>query len=180
MTGADVRISRIPGLRVLPYVAVAIATLAGLFAMHGLPMTMPTTTAMPSAVAVACNSAGASGMSGTSVGMATGDPVSAAHVRAVTAHDGHAGTASVASPMSVSPVCVSPMAGVHGGCDADHDGCLATLRGQPHSVAPSAITLALAGADPASSSGIPTRAGLLRRGAPVSRPCLTELCISRT
>lgn len=167
MTGVDVRIDRSSGLRWLAYAAVTLATLAGLFAMHGPPMTMPTAMPMPSSVAVESSPVHTSV---TAMEIAMGATSPAVRMGAVTGRDVRATTASIAA---------SPTAGVHGGCDAEHDGCLATLRGQLHSVTHAPITIASAVADPASLSTDLSRAGLLRR-APPPRPCLTALCISRT
>lgn len=172
MKGANLRIKRSPGLPWLSYAAAAVVTLAGLFAMHGLPMTVPTTMPMPTSVAVAAdNPAGTAGTWGTTTKMATGDTSSPVRIGPVTTHSDSAATASEAA---------SSMAGVHGGCDADHDGCLTTLRGHAQAVSPTAITLASAVTYPALLFSDLTRAGLLRRGSPPSRPCLIELCISRT
>jgi hypothetical protein len=62
------------------------------------------------------------------------------------------------------------MAGVRGGCDPEHDGCLAPLRGQPHSLSPSPITLTSAVVNPLSLFSDPSRAGRLRKGTTTTLP----------
>lgn len=98
MATHDATVTRRRGLWVLASAAVAITTLAGLFAMHGVPMTMPAATSMSEAGAAP-----------------------AASMRSV-APPSHRSRVSVAALM------VGPHIGTHGGRDAEHDGCLAAFR----------------------------------------------------
>lgn len=165
MARIDVRIDRSTALRWLSYAVINLATLAGLFAMHGLTM------AMPAAMPMSSSSVVSSSVDATSTTRTTGPASSAVANGVTTTPDAGAVSASIAA---------SPMAGSRGGCDAEHDGCLATLRGQPHLPSPAPVTLTPAIAGPAALVSNASRAELLGRGPAPPRPCLTELCISRT
>lgn len=136
--------------------------------MHGLPMNG--STAMPMSNSSITFSPAAA--VGTSMQTVTHGPAPEIGLGAVNEVGDAAASASITA---------LPMAGLLGGCDAEHDGCLATLRGQPRQASPATVTLLLAGADSVLTLRAASGSGPLgREPPPSSRPCLNELFISRT
>ena len=133
-------------LWLLAYAALTFATLSGLFAMHGLPMKMPGAgTGRPAAMSVAtADMAPSDALADTALPPVTQD-ASTAHA----APDLHPSGAPVERGRRATVAGVVPMASVHGGCDATHDGCLATLRAWSHSAAPVTVAIAFPAAVPA-------------------------------
>lgn len=166
MTAVHASTDRSAALRWLAYAAVALATLVGLFAMHGLAMAMPAAMPMPG------SSVPSSHIGATAASM----EIRASNAPATVRMGAASGMGEVAGSAWVTG---SPTAGVHGGCDAEHNGCLATLRAQPHPHSPAAVALASAPGRPAELFSHLGRCALFGHGPP-PRPCLIELCISRT